>query len=534
MRPVVVCLPLVVLAIGISAPARGDSALAQHAYLKGMSVGTSDNFGKTVAVSGDTLVVGSPGEDSTLPGINGGGGHQSGAVFVFVRDGGGWRLQAHLKASNSGASDEFGWSVAISGDTLVVGAHDEDGSNDSLGASGAAYVFVREGTTWSEQAYLKASNAEVSDRFGYAVAVSGETVVVTSRGESSDATGVNGDEANNNAQASGAAYVFVRDGTAWSQQAYLKSSRNQAGQQFGVSVGVSGDSVVVGAYGEDGYTGAVYVFVRDGTTWLQQARLRSSNPGQLDQFGAALVIAGDTLVVGAAGEDGGGTDAGAAYVFVRDGGEWEQQALLTASNSSRFDSFGSSVAIAGDQMVIGASSEDSAAVGVHSAGEDDGGAPDAGAAYLFVRDGTGWSQTAYLKASNTGERDGFGSSVGIAADTVIVGAPRESSRATGINGNGLDNTMRWSGAAYVFGLEVSTLGQITSITRTPGGLQLTMPAAPGRRIGIEYSPDLTPGSWIELGNFFDQGQEVMFIDPDLLRRTRPAGFYRAFLRPLLP
>ena len=94
--------------------------------------------------------------------------------------------------------------------------------------------------------------------------------------------------------------------------------------------------------------------------------------------------------------------------------------------------------------------------------------------------------------------------------------------------------MRWSGAAYVFGLEVSTLGQITSITRTPGGLQLTMPAAPGRRIGIEYSPDLTPGSWIELGNFFDQGQEVMFIDPDLLRRTRPAGFYRAFLRPPLP
>ena len=164
--------------------------------------------------------------------------------------------QAYLKASNTGAGDTFGESVAVSGDTVVVGAPFEDsdaagvnndGDNDDATQAGAAYVFVRDGITWSQQAYLKASNTDVVDRFGFTVAVSGDTVVVGARLEDSDATGVNDDEGNNDATNAGAAYVFGRDGTTWSQQAYLKASNTDADDEFGDSVAVSGDTVVVGA-----------------------------------------------------------------------------------------------------------------------------------------------------------------------------------------------------------------------------------------------------------------------------------------------
>jgi hypothetical protein len=167
---------------------------------------------------------------------------------------------AYLKASNTDAGDFFGVAVSVSGDTVVVGAAAEDSnatgvngdqSNNSATNSGAAYVFVRNGTTWSQQAYLKASNTGVGDFFGRPVSVSGDTIVVGAQSEASNATGVNGDQSDNSAPASGAAYVFVRNGTTWSQQAYLKASNTGAVDVFGYSVSVSGDTVVVGAYRED-------------------------------------------------------------------------------------------------------------------------------------------------------------------------------------------------------------------------------------------------------------------------------------------
>ncbi|MGH6819950.1 MAG: FG-GAP repeat protein, partial [Methylocella sp.] len=199
--------------------------------------------------------------------------------------------QAYLKASNTGPSDQFGYSVAISGDTLVVGAPSEDSkatgvdgdqSDNSITDAGAAYVFVRSGATWSQQAYLKASNTGSDDQFGYSVAISGDTLVVAAPSEASNATGVDGDQSDNSAADSGAAYVFARSGTTWSQQAYLKASNTDSGDQFGWSVAISGDSVVVGAYleasnatGVDGNqsdnsaleAGAAYVFARSGATW---------------------------------------------------------------------------------------------------------------------------------------------------------------------------------------------------------------------------------------------------------------------------
>jgi FG-GAP repeat len=402
--------------------------------------------------------------------------------------------QAYLKASNTNASDWFGFSVAISGDTVVVGALGEDSAatgvngnqaDNSKTASGAAYVFVRSGTGWSQQAYLKASNTDGSDWFGRSVAISGDTVVVGSQFEDSAATGVNGNQADNSASQAGAVYVFVRSGASWSQQAYLKASNTNSGDQFGASVTISGDTVVVGARfeasaatGVNGnqadnsasQAGAVYVFVRSGVIWSQQAYLKASNPNEQDYFGHPVAIFEDTVVVGAYGEDSAATGvngdqasnsasgAGAAYVFVRSGAIWSQQAYLKASNTNAFDEFGWQVATVGDTVVVGASLEDSSATGVDG-NQADNSAQDAGAAYVFVRNGGIWSQQAYLKASNTNAQDAFGVSLAISGDTVVVGAIREDSAATGVNGDQADNRALEAGAAYVFVRSGASWGQ---------------------------------------------------------------------------
>ena len=209
--------------------------------------------------------------------------------------------------------------------------------------AGAAYVFVRNAGVWSQQAYLKASNTEADDRFGFLVAVSGVTVVVGAQLEDSSATGVNGDQTNNGASFAGAAYVFVRAGGVWAQQAYLKASNTGAGDEFGFSVAVSGDTVVVGA------------------------RLEDSN---------ASGVNGDPT-------NNAVNAAGAAYVFVRSAGNWSQQAYLKASNTGANDFFGYSVAVSDGTVVVGAQREDSDATGVN-ANQTNNFATDAGAAYIFA------------------------------------------------------------------------------------------------------------------------------------------------------
>ena len=465
--------------------------IAQQAYLKASNTGSGDLFGWSVAASGDTVVVGAKNEDSNATGINGDEADnlasQSGAAYVFVRDGETWRQEAYLKASNTGPRDSFGASVAVSGDTVVVGAPSE-------ASTGAAYVFVRNGTNWSQEAYLKASNTGPDDSFGASVAVSGDTIVVGARREDSNATGINGDEADNSASQSGAAYVFVRDGETWRQEAYLKAS-NTGLSQFGASVAVSGDTVVVGAPSEAG-TGAAYVFVRNGTNWSQEAYLKASNTGRSDCFGEKVAISSDTVVVGAFGEDSNATGingdeadnsalyAGAAYVFVRDGTTWSQEAYLKASNTKPDNFFGASVAVSGITVIVGARGEESSSTGVNG-DETSNSALYAGAAYVFVRRGTTWSQEAYLKASNTDSSDFFGRSVAISSDAIVVGASDESSSATGINGNEGDNSAREAGAAYVFDVPLSyslfnsaTNGNINGFEEYFAGDTATLTAIP--------------------------------------------------------
>ena len=456
----------------------------QQAYLKASNTGgapneisVGDEFGYSVAISGDTIAVAASLEDSDATGVNGDqtndNAEYAGAVYVFVRSGTNWIQQAYLKASNTGAGDAFGESLALDGDTLIVGASYEDSSttgvngnqsNNDFGAAGAAYVFVRTGTNWTQQAYLKASNSGAQDHFGWSVALSGDTAVVGAYLEASGATGVNGDQNDNGANGAGAAYVFVRDGTNWTQQAYLKASNTGNADRFGRSVGVSGNVVVVGAPNEDSNAigvngnqsnnsaanaGAAYIFVRNGTNWAQQVYLKASDVHANDQFGYSVAVLGETVAVGARFAPADGDGGGAVYVFGRDGTNWAEQAYLKASNPGQVDVFGSSLSMSGEAMVVGAYEEDSDATGVNG-DQTNNNAYNSGAAYVFVRNNTNWVQQAYLKASNPGFTDEFAFSVSMSGNTVVVGAPFESSNATGVNGDQSDNSAVYSGAAYVF------------------------------------------------------------------------------------
>ncbi len=261
----------------------------------------------------------------------------------------------------------------------------------------------------AQQAYIKASNTGTSDFFGHSVAVSGDLAVIGAPFEFSNATGVDGDQSDNSAYQAGAAYVFVRHGASWSQQAYLKASNTDAGDQFGFTVTVSGDTVVVGA------------------------PLEASS---------ATGVNGDQ-------SDNSAVNAGAVYVFTRSGMSWSQEAYLKASNTEMYDRFGFSVAICGDTIVVGAIDESSSATGVNG-DQSDNGTTASGAAYVFQRSGTTWSQEAYLKASNPDPGDFFGYSLAISGDTVVVAANEEDSSATGVNGIQIDNAAPNAGATYAF------------------------------------------------------------------------------------
>ncbi|MBK1814423.1 hypothetical protein JIN84_02285 [Luteolibacter yonseiensis] len=451
--------------------AAGSTAVSQKKLFRASNAEAGDYF-QAVAISGDTVVVGAPFEDSNAKGV---GGKQSsnslthsGAAYVYVRSGGKWTQQAYLKASTPGKNDQFGFSVAISGNTIVIGAFGEDSkstgvnssqTDDSAEESGAAYVFTRTGTTWTQQAYLKSSAVAAGNLFGYSVAIADNTLVVGAFGETSGTTSTDGSTGPTRA---GAAYVFTRSGTAWTQQAALKASNPGAGDWFGISVGVSGDTLVVGAQNEasdstgvngaenddsQAGAGAAYVFVRSGTTWTKQAYLKASNTGKGDRFGHSVAVSGSTVVVGAHQEsskakgvdknqsDNSASKSGAVYVFTRTDSKWRQQAYLKASNTGAGDGFGQSVSLSGDSMVVGAAGEDSGAQGVEG-NQANNSSAESGAAYFFTRSGTKWSQKAYLKASNTVNGARFGAYVSTNGGVSVVAAP-------GVAKN--------AGAAYLFG-----------------------------------------------------------------------------------
>lgn len=422
--------------------------------------------------------------------LDGGRADDAGATEDSGVDGGAGNPRTYIKASNTGLMDWFGTSVSLSGDgtRLAVGARTEssgatgidgdqgDGTYDDL-FSGAVYVFLRSGTTWTQEAYIKASNTGGGDEFGTSVSLSadGTRLAVGAPNEESSATGVGGDQTDDSMRHSGAVYVFVRTGTGWAQEAYVKASNTGGDDAFGVSVALSGDGarLAVGAFYEDSSAtgidgnqvddfaigaGAAYVFSRTASGWAQEAYIKASNTRVNDRFGGSVSLSGDgaRLAVGAVWEDSSATgidgdqlddtaaNSGAAYLFARAGAVWTQEAYVKASNTDPLDEFGHCVSLSADgsTLAVGAYGEASVAQGINRNQADDS-AEAAGAVYVFSWS-TAWAQQAYVKGSNTGRFDTFGEALSLSADGNAL--------AVGASGEG-------DGAVYVFARSATTWTQ---------------------------------------------------------------------------
>jgi len=394
---------------------------SQQQKLTASDAEASDDFGISVSISddGNTAIIGAQMEDTTAT--------NAGSVYIFTRSGTTWSQQAKIQASDAEASDQFGSSVSISddGNTAIIGAQYEDTTATD---AGAAYIFTRSGTTWSQQAKIQASDAETNDYFGFSVSISGDgdTAIVSAYLEDTSGT------------SAGSAYIFTRSGTTWSQQAKIQASDAAANDYFGWAVSISddGNTAIIGAWREDTTAtdaGAAYIFTRSGTTWSQQAKIQASDAEASDNFGLSVFISGDgdTAIIGAPTEDFSSlTNNGAAYIFTRSGTTWSQQAKIQASDPETGDYFGQSVSVSDDG--------NTAIVGAHN--EDTNGS-NAGSAYIWTRSGTTWSQKAKIQASDAEAGDNFGRSVFISGDgnTVIVGADNEDPSST-----------TDAGAAYIF------------------------------------------------------------------------------------
>lgn len=436
-------------------------------YVKASTSRTDSGFGSVVAVSADgsTLAVAAPGQvfATGVPG----------SVHVFTRTATGWREQAALVPATVADTDQFGFSLALSADgsILAAGARMDDGPDDSVANSGAVYVFAREGESWSQQAYLRASNAggavniwSPGDSFGASVALSadGATLAVGAPGEDSDGSSPD----NNGVETAGAVYVFTRAGAAWTERAWLKGTGIAMWRDLGTAVALSADggTLAAGAQGVNNNAGAVYVFTQSGGAWTQQQVLAASNPGNFYTFGSALSLAadGNTLAVGAKWEASNGTSpsntsmfgAGAAYVFTRTGGAWTQRAYLKAAGPWDSDDYGGSIALSGDGqwLLVGAPGERRDALGALP-----GGAPHtlyqgSGAAFLYRRSGEDWPLHRYLKAPGVAAHDSYGSGVALSRDggTIAVGSDGEDSSATGLGGNQADDSAQNAGAVYFY------------------------------------------------------------------------------------
>lgn len=356
--------------------------------------GAQNLFGVSIAVSGDTALVGATTAD-------GGPGAGTGAVYVFAKGPHGWNQQAKLVAKDAAPKDNFGFSVALDGDTAVVGAPNKGGF---FGGIGTAYVFERSGTRWTQRAELTGQClgcGREGDFFGSSVGVSGNTALVGADGALAQA---------------GAVFEFTRSGSNWTQTDLLSGSDTQQSDNFGTSISFAGGTAVIGAPRPAALApGLAYVFRQSGTRFTQVTELRPSDSQDNDLFGHALALSGDTLLVGAPGCCGASNPddllRGAVDVFVRHHGAWSQQAELTANDGvggADGDAFGSSVAVNADHAVVGAPFKDDFA----------------GAAYDFTRTGTDWTQTARLATGHFAVNDMAGRAVGLTRGTAFVGAPQ--------------------------------------------------------------------------------------------------------------
>ncbi len=381
---------------------------------------SGDEFGSSVAINAsDTIVAGAP---------QAGAEEYQGVAYVFITPPGAqrWSQQATLTASDGAAYDEFGTSVAIDGDTIVVGAPQHHVGSDAH--QGAAYVFTYSGGEWTQAATLTASDGAADDEFGTSVAIDGDTIIV---GAPQHQVGPNTDQ--------GAAYVFSGSGGSWTQQAELIASTGAAGDWFGASVAVSGDTVLVGATQPSSGAGAAYTYSYSGTGWGSEYKLVATDGGaEGDDFGCSVALSGSEALIGAKQHQVGlNTQQGAAYLFQQSSGSWDSGHELTASNGASSDCFGSSVALTGDVAIVGAI----------NAGTD-------GGAYVFTHSGSDplhpWLQQDELTAADASSLAQFGNAVALSGDDSVVGAQQASVTYAG------GATHDYQGDAYVFSMHVPT------------------------------------------------------------------------------
>lgn len=350
---------------------------------------SNDNFGFAVAISGNTVVVGAPQADT-------GYGANAGAAYVFVRTKTGSWTQHKLIASDGTANAHFGHSVAIQDNTIIVGTPDA--------GPGAVYVFVKTGTTWSQQAKLTASNGAVGDKFGFSVAIDSNTLVAGAPDVS-------------HAGYSGTIYIFVRNGTTWSQQASFYYGEF-GDDNFGYSVGIAGNRVVIGAKGYDDvqaiHQGLAFVYERSGSTWTQRKKIQLTSGQYEDDFGRSVAISpnGNYVIVGCPYRDTvKGTNAGAAYIFFFNGDDWVLQKELLPNSGSANDLFGYSVAIHNSAAIVGTP--------YHNTNK--------GIVCYFVRRGSDWVLVEEKAAPAAVAGDNYGAALAMDSHTALIGAPGRTS-----------------------------------------------------------------------------------------------------------
>ncbi|NEP10802.1 MAG: hypothetical protein F6K14_11410 [Symploca sp. SIO2C1] len=391
----------------------------KHSKLPTSDLQANDGFGWSVAVSKKTAIVGAVQKDA-------GGKANAGAAYIYQWDGGTWTKKAGpLQPSDLKGSDYFGYSVGITEKAAIVGVLLGDASQTD---AGSAYIYQLKGATWDEKPALQHSEGNIGDQFGCSVAISEDVAIVGA--QAADAPGKPN---------MGAAYIYHLEGETWTQKGSpLRPSDGKNGDQFGCSVAISGDVAIVGAKtadvsGKDN-AGAAYIFERQGETWTQKQKLTSSDLESRDSFGYSVAISGKIAIVGAnqAAVAGGKTYAGAAYIFELKGETWEQKGgPLQPSQLQSNDGFGCSVAISKKIAIVGANQADVA------------GKTNAGAAYIFELEGETWQllkkPTQPLQPSELQSNDLFGCSVAISEEVAIVGAQ-------GADTSGTENT----GAVHVF------------------------------------------------------------------------------------
>jgi hypothetical protein len=395
LRPFTAMLISVVLSLlpAFQSPA-GTDTTSTTSWFTSSDNASGDVFGVRMSMSGDTVVIGDADDSHDAP--------WSGSAYVFVKDGVGWVQQQKLLPTTPANDQVFGSSVSIDGDTIVVGAPGE--GDPTLRFAGAAYVFVRDGSNWLLHQKLLLPEPRSGDGFGGAVAISGDSIVVTAGGDGDDNF------------LPGSASVFTRDQNGvWSFQQKFRASDQIRDQMYGGSVAISGDTVLVGseyiAPNHGAGIGAVYVYERVGTVWSERRKLTSSTWKGGYEFGRYLAIDGNIAVIGAYHEEHGSNTRGSVYVFVRDRGEWgQQQKLFVKEELAEWDSFGVSVAIHGSTIIAGNNGADG----------------QRGAAYVFTaEDKLNWSQQTKLVAGDGLIEEIFATSVATNGSEVLVGAARK-------------------------------------------------------------------------------------------------------------